>query len=67
MDAEYRAVLIAFYLATHGDGWKTNKGWCTDAPLSQWHGVAVDPQGRVVGLNLRYNNLVGEAKPSYLW
>lgn len=60
MAREYLAILTDFYLVTHGDRWKNNSGWCTDAPLSQWHGVTIDPQGRVIGLNLRHNNLTGE-------
>ena len=44
----------------------------SEAPLRRWHGVAVDAQGRVVGLNLRYNGLSGAIPPelgslSNLW
>lgn len=62
MDAEDRAALIALYSKAAGDAWDNSKGWCTDAPLAYWHGVSVDDQGRVVRLDLSYNNLVGEAK-----
>ncbi|CAM9397378.1 unnamed protein product, partial [Ascophyllum nodosum] len=35
MDAE-RDALVALYRATHGNSWGKKKGWCTDAPLSEW-------------------------------
>ena len=59
MDEE-RVALVALYRATDGDSWWKNEGWCTGAPLSEWYGVEVS-DGRVVGLNLRFNNLGGEA------
>ena len=62
MGAE-RDALIALYRATHGDSWKIKKGWCTDAPLSEWYGVSVN-EGCVVHLSLPLNNLQGEGIPS---
>ena len=59
MDEE-RVALVALYRATDGDSWWWKQGWCTGTPLSEWHGVIVR-DGRVVGLNLRQNNLRGEA------
>ncbi len=45
-------------------GWTNNDNWLTDAPLSQWHGVAVDEDtGRVSELHLGSNNLKGEILP----
>ncbi|CAN0444907.1 unnamed protein product, partial [Ascophyllum nodosum] len=38
MDAE-RDALVALYHATNGPSWHENRGWCTDAPLSEWYGV----------------------------
>ena len=35
-------------------------GWATDRPLAEWYGVSVDQTGRVVGLDLHGNGLVGE-------
>ena len=61
MDAE-RDALVALYRATNGDSWTEKQGWCTDAPLSEWHGVTVN-EGRVVDLRLFANNLQGEAYP----
>ncbi|CAM9818006.1 unnamed protein product [Ascophyllum nodosum] len=57
MDAE-RDALVALYRATNGDSWTEKQGWCTDAPLSEWHGVTVN-EGRVVDLRLFANNLQG--------
>ncbi len=58
-DDSDRDTLIAFYQATGGDGWKKRRGWNSDAPLNQWHGVTTDDQGRVTGLNLIKNRLTG--------
>eukprot|EP00752_Nemacystus_decipiens_P008335 g7449.t1 len=54
-----RDALLAFYKATDGTRWLRNDGWDTDAALSDWHGVDVDDQGRVVVLSLATNNLRG--------
>ena len=51
--------LIALYDATNGPNWKTNTNWRTDAPISTWHGVQTDAQGRVTHLDLNDNNLSG--------
>ena len=58
-----RAALTAFYHATNGDGWSSNRGWLSDRPLDEWHGVATDAQGRVVGLRLSGNQLSGSIPP----
>ena len=60
MDAGDRTALITLYRGTGGDAWHLKTGWCTDAPLSEWYGVSVDEEGRVVGLHLSSNNLVGK-------
>ncbi|CAM9690984.1 unnamed protein product [Ectocarpus sp. 4 AP-2014] len=52
-----RDVLVALYNSTGGAGWSQNTNWNTDAPLSQWHGVVVNDQGRVVTLKLYSNKL----------
>ena len=55
------AVLVAFYHATDGPNWTDNTNWLSaDTPLSQWHGVTVNVEGRVVRLTLRSNQLSGE-------
>ncbi|WP_420634363.1 Ig-like domain-containing protein [Candidatus Palauibacter sp.] len=54
-----RAALVALYEATDGPNWAHNDNWLTDAPLGQWHGVAVDRQGRVTALSMRLNDLNG--------
>ena len=55
-----RDILEAFYNATGGPGWTNSTGWLTDAPLGDWHGVTTDSAGRVVGLHLQSNQLMGE-------
>lgn len=54
-----RAVLEEFYRENGGADWRENAGWLTDAPLSEWHGVEVDANERVVSLRLGFNRLRG--------
>ena len=55
-----RAVLVAFYEATGGGNWKYNTNWLINTyPLDQWHGVTTDDEGRVISLDLAYNELTG--------
>ncbi len=55
-----RAALAALYNATGGDDWKNKENWLSDKPIGSWRGVSVDPDGRVVKLDLSGNNLSGE-------
>lgn len=54
-----REVLVALYNATDGPNWKNSSGWSTNADLSDWYGVEVNSENRVVGLRLYSNNLQG--------
>ncbi|CAM9872276.1 unnamed protein product [Ectocarpus sp. 8 AP-2014] len=54
-----RDALIALYDATGGDHWVVKENWNTGAALSQWDGVQVNSEGRVVRLSLPSNNLSG--------
>ena len=54
-----KEVLVKLYQATQGDSWRSNDGWLSDAPISEWFGVTVRDD-RVVELNLSYNNLSGD-------
>lgn len=58
-----RAALIALYNTTDGPNWTNNENWLTDVPLSEWHGVTTDENGRVTGLELTYNDLSGQMSP----
>ena len=55
-----RAALEALYDATDGVNWTTSTNWTTTEPLSAWHGVTTDADGRVTNLNLFLNGLYGE-------
>ncbi len=57
------AALTAFYNATNGPGWTDNTAWLSDAPVGEWHGVAVNDDGGVIGLALGRNGLSGEIPP----
>lgn len=61
--AEDAAALIAFSAATGGHNWFNNANWGSDAPLWEWYGVETDELGRVVALELEYNNLNGPIPP----
>ena len=54
-----RDVLRALFRSAGGPSWTRKEYWDTDAELSQWYGVEVDDQDRVVKLDLRHNNLEG--------
>ncbi len=56
IDAE---VLERLYEATDGSGWAHSDGWLEDENLGQWHGVRIDSNGRVTGLDLSGNGLSG--------
>lgn len=58
-----RAALVAFFEATGGSGWTRRRAWLTDAPVRNWYGVQAALDGRVFGLNLDDNGLVGSVPP----
>ncbi|WP_420439640.1 leucine-rich repeat domain-containing protein [Candidatus Palauibacter sp.] len=58
-----REILLALYEGTGGSQWEASDNWLTDAPLDQWHGVEVSTEGRVVGLHMRSNDLIGTIPP----
>jgi len=57
-----REILEIFYEATGGDGWTDNTNWLSDKDLDEWYGVGAY-QGKVSGLRLWENNLVGTIPP----
>ena len=57
--ASDREALVALYHATNGADWSNNTNWLSPASIDEWHGVRVDDNGRVAGLGLTINRLVG--------
>ena len=57
------AALEALYHALDGPNWISNRNWLSGRPLETWHGIEVDGEGRVLGLNLDFNGLRGELPP----
>ena len=55
-----RAALVVLYNATGGPNWTDNTHWLSNEPLSEWHGVETNDNGRVTGLYLGFNQLTGE-------
>ena len=58
-----RTALEAVYKALAGEGWRNNTNWLSQAPMASWHGVETDDEGRVVKLDLNFNELSGEIPP----
>ena len=58
-----RVALTALYESTDGDNWFNNTNWLTAAPISEWHGVSTNSEGRVVTLDLSGNSLSGAFPP----
>ena len=52
--------LTAFYAAMNGARWANNKNWISARPVDEWHGVTVNSEGRVEGLEFVSNGLSGE-------
>ena len=52
--------MVALYNATGGANWTNNTNWLTNEALSEWHGLDTDANGRVTGLRLENNGLIGE-------
>ena len=52
--------LESLYNATNGPSWENSENWLTNAPLDEWHGVTVDCDGSVIGLDLSANGLTGQ-------
>jgi hypothetical protein len=59
-----RTALLAFYEALGGPDWIQQDFWGSDKPVSDWHGVETDAQGRVVRLTIYDNNLEGTLSPA---
>ncbi|MXZ70432.1 MAG: hypothetical protein F4Z04_02805 [Acidobacteria bacterium] len=55
-----RAALVRLYNATDGPNWANSTNWLSDEPLSDWHGVTTDANGRVTMLDLDFNGLDGQ-------
>ena len=52
--------LVAFYTALNGRLWHNNSNWVSTEPLSHWHGLTINPSGRVEQISLEGNRLIGE-------
>ena len=57
-----REILEILYEATGGDDWDDTTNWLSDEDLDDWYGVNAY-QGKVSGLSLDDNNLVGTIPP----
>jgi len=57
-----REILAIFYEATGGEDWDEDENWLSDEDLDEWYGVNAY-QGKVSGLSLDDNNLVGTIPP----
>ena len=55
------------YTETQGDKWTNNTGRMTDVSQCEWHGIGCDPNGCVVVITLRNNNVTGTFPADVLW
>lgn len=53
--------LVAFYYATEGPDWFTT--WDLNQPMTTWHGIALNPNRRVVSIEVDWNNQGGYIPP----
>ncbi len=51
--------MISLYRATNGPNWVVGRNWLSDQPISTWHGVRTNGNGRVIELILQDNGLTG--------
>ena len=58
-----RGALWGFYNATDGPNWTVGTNWLTGEPLSAWHGLTIDSNGRVTHVVLTNNELTGTITP----
>ena len=60
---KYKYTSYEYSIGTRGERfrqrWLKSDNWGTDLPLSRWHGVTLDTNGRVSHLNLADNNIWG--------
>ncbi|MDJ1482542.1 T9SS type A sorting domain-containing protein [Cytophagaceae bacterium YF14B1] len=61
--SQYQA-LVSLYNSTGGPNWYIKDNWLSAEPVNTWYGVSVDSTGKVVVLNLSYNNLTGNLPAS---
>ena len=58
-----REALVTLFNATCGLNWQNSEGWLTAASISEWHGITVDVNNRITGLDLSKNGLFGQIPP----
>ena len=51
--------LVALYTETNGRNWNNNTNWLSAKPLDQWYGVTTNTEGRVISLQLEWNDILG--------
>lgn len=64
-----RVALLSMFMKLGGESWTRKDRWTSNSPLSEWSGIQVNSEGRVVVLELSSNNLVGrldEVVPDFL-
>ncbi len=58
-----REALAALHESTGGENWVNSANWLSEQPLSEWHGVFLDHDGRVHSVALSNNGLEGSIPP----
>ncbi len=58
-----RDALVTLFNRLNGPNWTNNENWLSSLPVREWYGVATDDHERVIGLDLKNNNLTGQLPP----
>lgn len=53
------AALKALFYATGGNNWLSSTNWLTSEPFENWYGLRTNDDGRVIHMDLEFNNLIG--------
>ncbi|MBK8566695.1 MAG: hypothetical protein IPN76_26040 [Saprospiraceae bacterium] len=56
--------LVVLFTSTNGQGWANNDNWLVQGmPIETWHGITLNADGCVLGIQLIDNNLTGVLPP----
>lgn len=55
-----RGYLVEIYNKLGGERWTSKQNWLSDKPINEWQGITADNEGRIIGLDLSTNWLLGD-------
>ena len=51
--------ILSLYTSTNGNEWRSKKNWNSTRRLSEWQGIEVDEDGKIIEIRLLMNGLNG--------